>query len=489
MTHRPQYYFLAAVFLVATSLAVNADTISLNFNNGGATLLGEADFAGIVPSPNWNNFRNNGGLGLNNPAPTALNDSTGANSGATVTWQVGASGFNSNNGAGNQRMMEGWFGLNAADAGDITVAGLPNAYTSGGYDAYIYYDSPDVAPGAPTMSFIVGGTTISGTEADANFPGSFTESIGGGAGNYVVFRGLTDSTFTLTADADAGRASINGIQLTTDPPLGPDSPVHRYDASAGGNAFNVWADSISGSNWTLADAQLDDVSSPNTTITSAFRLAQTGAGAGGDTAPFPGGKITYEMWVRPDSPTSDHEVLFETGGGQNGTAILMTDSAVRLINSQGNARTHDVSVPLDGVDTSDFVQIVAALNPADGEIDLFVNGSAGGSESASSEGVVGRGGNRASLFTWGSGLANLGNPADEGGGTFNLGGRTELADMSPTGLTPFTGEIALMNVYDRTFTANDVQMAFGSVVVPEPGSAGMALFLFGLLGAALRRRR
>ena len=164
----------------------------------------------------------------------------------------------------------------------------------------------------------------------------------------------------------------------------------------------------------------------------------------------------------------------------------MNNDAVRFLNSQGNARTHDLSIALDDVDASDFVQIVAALNPADGEVDLFVNGAAGGSASASSQGVVGRGGNRASLFTWGSGLANVGNPADEPGGTFNLGGRTELADMTPDGLTQFTGEIGLLNVYDRTFTAEEVQMAFDSIIVPEPSTVG--LLLLGLIGLASGRR-
>ena len=93
----------SAIMVMARSC--DAQTISMNFNNGGATLLDAADFAGVVPRPNWNNFRNNGGLGLSNPTPTALIDSTGGDSGATVTWEVGASFFNSNNGAGNQRIF------------------------------------------------------------------------------------------------------------------------------------------------------------------------------------------------------------------------------------------------------------------------------------------------------------------------------------------------------------------------------------------------
>ena len=487
MIKRAQVYFVILTCGALVSQPSQAQTISMNFNNGGATLLDAADFVGVVPRPNWNNFRNNGGRGLSNPNPTALVDSTGADSGATITWEVGSSFFNSNNGVGNQRMMEGWFGLNAADAGNITVSDLPPSYTNSGYDAYVYFDSNEVAPNERTMSFTVGGTTISGKELDANFPGSFTEASGGSVGNYVVFRGLTDSTFSLTADADVGRAAINGIQITTEMPLGPDSPIHQYDASATGNTVDTWFDRIGGASWSLASAQLNDVVSPFTTISKAYQLTQSGPGAGGDTGPFPGGQITYELWVRPSELGAEHQVVFETGGGQNGSAILMNNDVVRYINSQGNARTHDLSLALDGIDTSDFVQIVAALNPSDGEVTLFVNGAAGGSASMSSQGIVGRGGNRATLFSWGSGAANIGNPLDEPGGTFNLGGRTELPDMTPEGLTQFAGEIGLMNVYDRTFAADDVQMAFDSVFIPEPSTFGMIMFaLLGLVGRIRR---
>ena len=295
------------------SQSSQAQTISMNFNNGGATLLGAADFAGVVPRPNWNNFRNNGGLGLNNPTPTALIDSTGVDSGATITWDVGASFFNSNNGTGNQRMMEGWFGLNAADAGHITVSGVPTSYTGGGYDAYVYFDSNEVAPNERTMSFSVGDNTISGKELDVNFPGRFTEASDGSVGNFVVFRGLTDSTFTLTADVDTGRAAINGIQLTTEMPPGPGAPIHQYDASARGNSADTWSDPIGGVHWGLANAQIRDVVSTFTTISKAYQLTQTGAGAGGDAPPFPAGTITYELWVRPAELNADHQVIFETG--------------------------------------------------------------------------------------------------------------------------------------------------------------------------------
>ncbi len=447
----------------------HADTISVNFNNGQFTLLGATDIAGVIPVDNWNNFANNGGLGLVNLDPTDLIDETGADTGADIIWNVSQSAFNSNNGQGNQRMMEGWFGVNAVNGDHITIEGLPQTYTESGYDAYVYFDSDQVAPNQRTMTFAVGDASLTGTELPVNYPGQFIEASDEGEGNYVVFRGLTDDNFSLTAVTnDGGPASVNGLQITTelppDPP-DPNAPIHRYDASEAGNTNDSWQDAVGGSHWTLANAERNTVDSPNTNITAAYRLLAPGAGFGGDTAPFPAGDISYELWVRPGQLDDNHQVIFETGGGQNGTSILMTEAEVRLLNSSGNVRGFDMAIPLEGnIDESDFIQIVAALNPDESIIDLYVNGSAGGSDMASANGIVGRGGNRASLFTWGSGLANAGNPDDAAGGTFNLGGRTELPDMTPDGLTQFLGDIALMNVYSRTLTAEEVAAAFAELV-------------------------
>ena len=67
---------------------------------------------------------------------------------------------------------------------------------------------------------------------------------------------------------------------------------------------------------------------------------------------------------------------------------------MRVLNSRTDDRGFDIEVPLADVDTSDFLQIVAALNQTDEEITVTVNGSAGGSATASANGTIGRGGNR-----------------------------------------------------------------------------------------------
>ena len=62
-------------------------------------------------------------------AGVAVDGVVAAESEATITWEVGASAFNNNNGVGNQRMMEGWFGLNADDIGYIEIADIPASFT------------------------------------------------------------------------------------------------------------------------------------------------------------------------------------------------------------------------------------------------------------------------------------------------------------------------------------------------------------------------
>ena len=202
--------------------------------------------------------------------------------------------------------------------------------------------------------------------------------------------------------------------------------LHEYDAREEGQSPEIFRDGIGTSHWALRGCELArDVVSPGTLLTAAYRLTVAGTGVGGDTAPFPAGDKTFELWIRPGTLDGDHQVIFETGGGQNGTSLHITDSTVRLLNSQSDVRNFDLSVSLDGIDLGDFLHVVASLDQARGHIDLHVRGAGGGEVATGADGPVGRGGNRASLFSWGSGSGNL------GGSHNNLGGRTEVAGVSP----------------------------------------------------------
>jgi arylsulfatase A-like enzyme len=206
---------------VQANIAKASEVISMAFHNGGATLLGSAEQAGFVLEDNWNNIQNVGGTGLAGSG-IVLVDSEGIDSGATLSYSVGTSWYNNNRGdqSGSYEMMEGWFGLNAADSGYFTVSSLPSAFTDSGYNVYIYFDSDMPQGSAQTMDFTIGSTTIYGVE-EYLFSGIFTKATGTSVanatvGNYVTFSGLTSNNFTLTADSNQGRAAITGIQISTE---------------------------------------------------------------------------------------------------------------------------------------------------------------------------------------------------------------------------------------------------------------------------------
>lgn len=99
-------------------------------------------------------------------------------------------------------MMAGWFGLRESES--ITVSNLPSVYAQG-FTLVIYGDSN--ATNGRNMPYKVGATTKS-LEDRENFSGTFREGA-----NFVVFRGLTGSSFTINGpiSVTAERSAINGL--------------------------------------------------------------------------------------------------------------------------------------------------------------------------------------------------------------------------------------------------------------------------------------
>ena len=78
--------------------------------------------------------------------------------------------------------------------------------------------------------------------------------------------------------------------------------------------------------------------------------------------------------------------------------------------------------------------------------------------SATADVVIGN--NGAGLFVWASGALGVSEN--------NLGGRTEGAGASPSGLSGFRGDIAIVNIYDFFLDASEIQDAFNRVAtVPD----------------------
>jgi hypothetical protein len=262
------------------------------------------------------------------------------------------------------------------------------------------------------------------------------------------------TVYTLTASNGNG-VTIRELVLTADAVLA--SQIMNFDAAAPGQVNGAIFDVITGASFDLKTTVVQSISSFTTTLTSAYRLTQFGGASGGDGNSFPGGNTTYETWVRAGELDANPQVIFETGSSDDGSSLLITEGFVRFLNSQNGERTHDVQVPLSGIELSDFIHIVATLDQGSGDLDLFVRGSAGGSGSASANGALGLPNGRASLFNWTNFSAGVAGA---------LGG---IASEVPEGVTLFNGELAVLNVYDRALTDEEVRVLFERVAIPDPG--------------------
>lgn len=264
----------------------------------------------------------------------------------------------------------------------------------------------------------------------------------------------TTTTYILTAGNGNGTTTAE-VVLTADAVLA--SQIMNFDAAAPGQVNGAIFDVITGASFDLKTTVVQSISSFTTTLTSAYRLTQFGGASGGDGNSFPGGDTTYEAWIRTGELDANPQVIFETGGSADGSSLLINEGFVQFLNSQNGERTHDVQVPLSGIELSDFIHIVATLDQGSGDLNLYVRGSGGGSGSSSANGTLGLPNGRASLFNWtnfGAGVAGA------------LGG---IASEVPEGVTLFNGELAVLSVYDRALTEEEVRILFERVAIPDPG--------------------
>ncbi|MBC8132640.1 MAG: hypothetical protein H7X95_06635, partial [Deltaproteobacteria bacterium] len=194
---------------------------------GGAMLiaspvLSPGEIAGFKPASRWNSAQGPAG------SLSVLTLSNGDLTMATVTWNSppGASGpgvwrLGYADVPGNARMMNGYLDpLLPSTPATIVVANLPTAIAEAAYDVYVYVSGDVQVAQMRTYRYAIGTTTFVVTETGTvptAFPG-FTLAPEGGAGNYVVFRNISGTSFTLTATPGSGspsRAPVNGIQIVS----------------------------------------------------------------------------------------------------------------------------------------------------------------------------------------------------------------------------------------------------------------------------------
>jgi hypothetical protein len=249
----------ASLLLAGTATAA---TIGLNYvdngnggvQNGNADSLGAAELAGApgYQQVNWNN------LGRWGQTIGPLNDSSGAASGATTTWD---SNNTWNTGAGSStpdhKLMHGYLDSTGQanwetipyqffwneNKPEVYITGLSAWLTAQGaprYQVVVYTDGDTTegrigeywlqAPGDASDPPTALGSDLSShvfVRDSANFSGVYTQvshsanSVAtAGDGNYVVFGGLTAGSFILRTEERDFRAQINGIQIVPVPEPG-----------------------------------------------------------------------------------------------------------------------------------------------------------------------------------------------------------------------------------------------------------------------------
>ena len=206
---------LALFFVPNTRAAV----ISANFQgNQGSNALVEANSAGVVFVNNWNDVT------TGTVSNVSLNDNTGAATSAKISYSglsLGQGNGTNFSQLGNTRLMAGNIFLGGNAAVDLDFTGIPYSQ----YDLYVYFDG-SVAANQTQNYTVIGGPTLLGNDGGLTNESAFVQSINGSQGDYVLFTGLTLSSFTLRSQGVGNQyAYLNGVQFVETTPVPEPSSV------------------------------------------------------------------------------------------------------------------------------------------------------------------------------------------------------------------------------------------------------------------------
>jgi hypothetical protein len=192
----------------------------------GTVAMGASESAGVKPATHWNSATD--ATGTLSSLVLASGAATAASASWTMTPIDGAIDTWSNSfidAPGDTRMMNGYLDPRSSTLpATINVTGLPDPMNSG-YDVYVYCYSYIDSSDRRLYEYSIGSTTYSVTQtgpSTTTFPGyalaSGADGGSAGAGNYVVFRNVIGSSFTLTAQPRTStygtqRAPVNGMQI------------------------------------------------------------------------------------------------------------------------------------------------------------------------------------------------------------------------------------------------------------------------------------
>ncbi len=225
--------FASAVFsLLAFGHPAQAqNVISVNFTgdtgsgDGSPNFLSFNQSAGVVPAANYNDAHGFMAGQIND-----VTDNTGnVVNGLSISYSGASEGTNGATATTpNQALLDGFIASTGSTPASATVSTLPAGF--GTYNLYVYLT--DAAASTGTYTFEAGlldtngvfvgnpTTTLTQTaQAETTPSDTFTPATATTAGNFLVFSGLTASTFQLAATSAAGMAPIDGFQIVGNAPV------------------------------------------------------------------------------------------------------------------------------------------------------------------------------------------------------------------------------------------------------------------------------
>jgi hypothetical protein len=224
----------------------------------------------------WNNLSGPANL----ETPTVLLSDQGANSHTTIsvtwesnnTWSSTGLGEENNQFTGaDMTLMTGYLDTEAATTTKVTLTGIPNLLTAGGYDVYVYILGGTGGRGGGYRIVDTNGTVLKPYVLANSMtnPSGYKEvpqGAGRAEGNYIVFKGLKASDIVVEATTAApqgagnpARAPLNAIQIVPSAPTAV--PGFSTVAKNGNNLVLAW------SGGTLESA--DAVTGPWTAVANA----------------------------------------------------------------------------------------------------------------------------------------------------------------------------------------------------------------------------
>jgi hypothetical protein len=362
--------------------------------------------------------------------------------------------------------------LNISSVGDVTAMGAqgsmvvnPTETTSYTFtvdfdDVIVTQEVTVVVDALPVINALTVAPPITAPGQDAtitwNTAGASEVTITPGIGAVESLGTATVSptettTYLITAKNATGEVTEE-VTLTVDAIAA--SRIRSYHAAGEGQTDGGWLDSVAFRNYDMKNMELVLAKeSPNTSLTMAYQILGSTNDTGGDNGDgFPFANASFEIWLRTDDLDDFRQIIFETGGGANGTSLSIDEESLYFWHSTQDERTIDLTIPHSQINIEDdFIQVVLSMDADNNKASIFARGAAGGSASATADGNIGTPSGRSALFRW----SNFGAAVDGA-----LGG---TAGDPPLDVESFFGQVALINVYDRPLSEEEALDTFSRI--------------------------